>query len=36
VEAAQEAVIREVWDRIKPAEAAGKKRQKEKGADEQL
>jgi hypothetical protein len=34
--AAQEAVIREVWDIRKPAGGAGRKRQQEKGADEQI
>jgi hypothetical protein len=36
LEAAQEAVIREVWDIRKPAGAAGRKRQQGKGADEQI
>jgi hypothetical protein len=36
LEATQEAVIREVWDRRKPAGAAGKKKKQGKGVDEQL
>jgi hypothetical protein len=36
MEAAQEVVIREVWDRIKPTGVARKKKQQGKGADEQL
>jgi len=35
-EAAQEEVIKEVWDIIKPAVTTGKKKLQGKGADEQL
>jgi len=34
--AAQEAVIREVWNIRKPAGAAGRKRHQGKGVDEQI
>jgi hypothetical protein len=34
--AAQEAVIREVWDIRKPAGEVGRRRQQGKGADEQI
>jgi hypothetical protein len=36
MEASQEVVIRELWDRIKPTGVAGRKKQQGKGADEQL
>jgi hypothetical protein len=36
LEAAKEALVKEIWDKRKPAKQSGQKMQKEKGADGQL